>query len=231
MLIGTWNDLRGTDALSTYKPAGYLVAIGSFVLIVTITLFLTVLGLGPNEDGSVPTLAERGADFVARQTIFKAYWTIEAYALSFMATGGIILATMLPTEKAAPAGWGLFGVGSLANLSMYGVALGGYFVAGGLASDQPALLEFANEQALAVFFFSNAIAFLGVFFIFQTDFLRSASILPKPLTAIGAVAGLFGFIAASAGPFVGSGVMLIAGPAGLIGYALLVGMSIRSVRT
>ena len=104
-------------------------------------------------------------------------------------------------------------------------------MAGGLASDQPALLEFANEQALAVFFFSNAIAFLGVFFIFLTDFMRSASILPKPLTAIGAVAGIFGFIAASAGPFLGSSVMPIAGPAGLIGYALLVGISIRSVRT
>ncbi|MEL6803187.1 MAG: hypothetical protein AAFO91_05295 [Bacteroidota bacterium] len=216
--------------MNTYKLAGYLVAIGAFVLIVTITLFLTVLGLGPNEDGSVPTFAERGADLVARQVVFKAYWTIEAYALSFMATGGIVLATMLPTEKAAPVGWGLFGVGSLANLSMYGVALGGYFVAGELAAEQPALLDFANEQALAVFFFSNAIAFLGVFFIFLTDFLRADNILPKPLTAIGAVAGILCFMAASAGPFVGSGVMPIAGPAALLGYALLIGMGIRSVR-
>ncbi|NQY14166.1 MAG: hypothetical protein HRT81_09945 [Henriciella sp.] len=217
--------------MSTIRAGGAAIALGSFVFICTIILFLTVLAPPSNADGSPITLGQRGDDLLARAAFFKLYWTIEAVAMGILTAGAFLIAFRGNLGSWSALGFGLLGVGSLANIAMYSFVLGTYFAVAGVAETQPILLEAANASALAIFFVANALAFLGVAILFAMGISGPASPLPRWANVVGTFAGILVFAAACAGPIVGAGIMSIAGPGALTGYALLVWMGLKLFRT
>lgn len=211
--------------MDNHRGAGGALAVASALFIATITLYLTVIVPG-GSGGEVATAVERrAADLLDRRGLYTAYWMIEALAMGVLGAAALVFATSAPRGRF---GWALFAVGCIANLAMYAFVLGAYFPAAQVASSTPALFELANEAGLAIFFVANALAFSGLALVFFAEMTNRAG-LPRPVAAIGLVCAVIVVGAVVAGPFVGSRVMILAGPMAAVGYAILVIAGLRAL--
>jgi hypothetical protein len=201
-----------------HRFAGACIALGSAVLVITIGIYMTLIGgaEGTGPQGSV-TVIDAARHITARASFLKTYWLIEAAALSLLAISGFVLqsrqrSTIIPTGWF----WTAFGVGAAVNLLMYGYTLGVYPEAAAAVESHPALLPSARDASYFLFFFANALMMLGLAGAFLGEGLSDQRVLPQWLAYAGAALSTLSFLGAIAGLLVGASVMSVIGPVALL---------------
>ena len=171
-------------------------AIGSAVFIATISSYTFAYGTpqGTAPDGSV-TIADSARHMLDNAGLIRTIWIVEVLAVVMHAVAGFALASRKASEQTlAPAGWLLLGIGSTAYLAMYPTMLGTYWPAAEAVETVPALLESANEQAVAAFLIANIPINLGFVLIYAAEARLPERVLPRWLAWLGCASALVVFI-------------------------------------
>lgn len=166
---------------------------GSIAFIFTIASYTLIYG---RPDASGPggeiTIADSAAHMLGNRALIRAIWIAEMLAVTAHAAGGFLLASRRATrETLAPAGWVLLGIGSTAYLAMYATMLGAYWPASAAVSGTPAVLEAANEQAVAAFLIANVPINLGLALVFAAEARLAGRVVPAWLAWIAALCATF----------------------------------------
>jgi hypothetical protein len=212
-----------------HRFAGGCIAFGSAVLVITIAVYLMLLGgaEGSGPGGAV-TVNDAARHIIENATFLKVYWLTEAAALSLLAISGLALQSR-QRSAVIPTGWfwTAFGIGAAVNLVMYGYTLGVYPEAAAAVHAHPALLQTARDASYFLFFLANALMMLGLVGVYLGEALSDERVLPRWLALSGVGFSGVALLGAIAGLIVGASVMGIVGPVALVSTLINVALGVR----
>lgn len=174
------------------RAAAILFAFGAATFIATITMYVSVYGApeGTGADAAI-TVADSASHLLEKRGLIRAIWLSETLAVCAHAMAAFILISRGGREYSlAPLGWSAIGVGSTVYVCLYAVMLGAYWPAAEVAQTDPALLDSANQTAIAFFLIANIPINLGLALVFIAEATGDQPAIPRPVSWVAAACGI-----------------------------------------
>lgn len=217
-----------TDGVASPRQryGGALLALGCMTFLVTIVLYVFVLGA---DDPGSPEAA--AAHLLENLSLARGLWYFETIAISVLAIAGFALQDRsYHAGRGIPGaiGWIAFATGALINAGMYALVLGAYEPAA-QATDTPELFASLQGAATILFLLGNALMYLGLAIAMAAEMRARTPALSPIVAAIGAASCALSALL-SAALIADLGSLPIVAPFALAGFAFATWFGFRLSR-
>ncbi len=175
---------------------GLLLAIGMLTLLVSIALYVFVLG---NPEGSGPDGAITNRDFARHITthgvLVRSIWFHEMVASLLIASAGLVVGGRTPHRQSAwPMAllWTAVGVGATIQVAGYGLTLGSYWHATGVVETDPAFFDALRGASSMIFGVGTLVVMGGLALLLFGEARSSAPLILPSIGYGGGIAGILG---------------------------------------